>query len=209
VAKLVSKPSIMARILLAKALALLSEHHPPHIAWEKLVHGMATEGERGVPYWPDDPDLAALWRKLSGKSGKNDPQIQHIRCEESWVEFYINNVRRTIYPIQVGLEGVWRLLPKDVRARLAEREEEPVKEEPRHILAVDWITSEARQLKRTGKIPVDIERGKRGAKKEFAQLLATNMIKAAKTDRSIHPVTWKYIRNHLLAWRLWPTSVIE
>lgn len=203
-AKLASKPSTMARISLAKARALLSEHHPPHIAWEKLVHGMATGN---VPYWPDDPDLAALWKKLSGKL--SNPQIQYVRCEESWVEFHINNVRRTIYPIQVGLEGVWRLLPKDVRARLAERQEEPAKEEPRRILSVDWITAEAKQLKRTGKVPADIERGGHGAKKEFARLLATNMIKAAKTDRSIHPVTWKYIRNHLLAWRLWPISVIE
>jgi hypothetical protein len=104
-AKAGNKSSTLTRILLNKALALLSKHHPPHIAWEILVREIAA---RHVRYWPDDPDLAAVWKKLSGE---NNPQIQFFRHERDWVEFHINNVRRTIYPIQVALEDLLALLP--------------------------------------------------------------------------------------------------
>jgi hypothetical protein len=204
VAKLPSRSSTAVRILLTKALDLLGQHHPPHIAWEKLVYGMAA-GD--VPYWPKDPDLAAVWKKLSGE---HTPQIQHVERQANWVEFRIRGVRRTIYPIQVGLEAVWRLLPKDVRARLAK--EESAKEERRHVSSVDWIIAEAQRLKRTDGIPDAITCERHGAKTAFAKLLGANLMNAANnTDASISvdPVGWKYIFNYLEKWGIWPLDRIE
>jgi hypothetical protein len=203
--QLTSSPSgkPVALITLVKARELLNKYYPEQIfGLDKLVPGLAAGT---VPYQPNNPDLHELWTKLS----KGNPNVEHVRIEGDWAEFYLAGKRCTIGPIQVGHEAVVALLPKAARERLVEKQEESAKERPRHVTAKEWITAEARQLKRTDKIPVDIERGRRGAKKKFAQLLATNILNAVKKDRSITPVTWKYINNHLLAWGLWPISAIE
>jgi hypothetical protein len=43
----------------------------------------------------------------------------------------------------------------------------------------------------------------------FAQLLEKSMDAAAKTDRSIRPVGWRYIKNQLPKWSLWPVESIK
>lgn len=75
----------------------------------------------------------------------------------------------------------------------------------RRITAKKWITAEAERLKRSGLIPADI------SKTDFAKCLATNMALAAERDHLIliRPVRWKYIRNHLSKWGLWPPGIIE
>ena len=81
---------------------------------------------------------------------------------------------------------------------------------PREVTAKEWITDEARRLKRLDKIPVGITKS-RGGKTEFAILLEANMKAAARTDHSISisPVGWEYIRNHLQEWALWPIADIK
>jgi len=102
------EPTTFTRISLSEARALLGKYYPDEIGIgrEKLVRALAA-GD--VPYWPADPDLAALWRKLSGQD--NNQQIQHVRSEGDWIEFYLNGVRRAIGPIYVGREAVVALLP--------------------------------------------------------------------------------------------------
>jgi len=75
----------------------------------------------------------------------------------------------------------------------------------RQVTAVEWITGEAQRLKRDNKIPAGI------SKTAFAQMLATNMEEAAKTDHSISikPVGPGYILNQLEGWSLWPISSIK
>jgi hypothetical protein len=91
---------------------LLGKYYPDEIGIgrEKLVRALAA---RDVPYWPADPDLAALWRKLSGQD--DTQQIQHVRSEVDWIEFYLNGVRRVVGPIYVGREAVVALLPVEAR----------------------------------------------------------------------------------------------
>jgi hypothetical protein len=66
-----------------------------------------------------------------------------------------------------------------------------------------WITNEAVQMKRDGKIPAGI--GISDLAREFER----RMRDAAKTDRSVRPVGWKHIKNHLPEWGLWPVSKIK
>lgn len=75
----------------------------------------------------------------------------------------------------------------------------------RQVAAIEWITREARRLKRTDKIPAGIKMT------PFAKMLATNLEEAARTDRSISikPVGWRHILNKLKKWGLWPIDAIE
>jgi len=82
-----------------------------------------------------------------------------------------------------------------------EAQETPV----RRITAKNWITVEAQRLKRLDKIPAGI------SKTDFAKMLAGNLKAAAVGDPSIsvHSGSWKYIRNNLSDWGVWPIRVIE
>src|SRR5262249_62178250 len=66
-----------------------------------------------------------------------------------------------------------------------------------------WITNEAVQMKKDHEIPADIGISK------FARELERRMREAAKTDRSVRPVKWTYLKNHLSEWDLWPVSKIK
>ena len=142
-----NQPSTVAKIALIRALVMLGKCHPPHIAAEILWRKMAA-GD--VPYWPNDPTLAAFVRKMAGESAPGDPQIEHPHIEHypdrdgSWVEFWIGAVRRTIYPIQVDRDAVLRLLPVEARAQA---EDHPQGIE-RHI----WFLNEMKRLRGEGKI---------------------------------------------------------
>jgi hypothetical protein len=60
------------------------------------------------------------------------------------------------------------------------------------ILAKVWVTAKAQQMARCGEIPEGI------SKTKFAKLLAGDAT-----------IAWRYIRNHLEDWGLWPPSAIE
>jgi hypothetical protein len=62
-----------------------------------------------------------------------------------------------------------------------------------------WITDEAQRMKAAGEIPAEIKIT------PFAKLLADRMA----ADPSIHAVTWRYIKNELPIWDLWPISKIK
>ena len=212
--------STVARVSLTRARALLSKHHPEHIAGEILGREIAAGNVR---YWPDDPDLAAYFKKMGGQ---NNPDIMFAESGSGeggdWIEFYIRGERRTFYPIEVALDDVLRLLPEDARILCEEQEEPEVvrrvegarilhekQEKPeavRRVTAKEWITAEAQRLKRLDPIPADLT-----TKTGFAKLLADNMGRAAAWDHwiSIRPVKWTHIKNNLQGWGLWPISAIQ
>jgi hypothetical protein len=66
-----------------------------------------------------------------------------------------------------------------------------------------WIVAEAKRLKDTGQINEVIRIT------DLAKLLEKRMRKAAKTDNFIRPVGWKYIKNTLRTWGLWPITSIN
>jgi hypothetical protein len=63
---------------------------------------------------------------------------------------------------------------------------------------VDWITGAAKKMKDAGEISAEIRIT------DLARKLAERMAQAAEADRSIRPVTWRYLRNMLCSWGLWP-----
>jgi hypothetical protein len=65
-----------------------------------------------------------------------------------------------------------------------------------------WVTDEAQRMKAADEIPTEIKIT------HFAQQLAGRMAAAACNDPSIRPVTWRYIKNELPSWDLWPISKI-
>jgi hypothetical protein len=77
--------------------------------------------------------------------------------------------------------------------------------EVRSIATKEWVIAEAERLKRLDKIPDGI------GKTAFAKQLANNLAAEARTNRSIsvRVVGWKYLRNYLQAWGLWPISAIQ
>jgi len=77
--------------------------------------------------------------------------------------------------------------------------------EVRSIATKKWISAEAERLKRLDKIPDGI------SMTAFAQQLANNLEDEARTNRliSVRVVSWKYLRNYLRDWGLWPISAIQ
>jgi hypothetical protein len=67
----------------------------------------------------------------------------------------------------------------------------------------NWIVAEAKRLKAAG----EVNEGTRIT--DFARLLADRMDKAHETDESISPVGWRYIKNALPNWGLWPVTSIK
>ena len=61
-----------------------------------------------------------------------------------------------------------------------------------------WIAAEAKRMR--GEIASDIKIT------AFARELERRMKEAAKTDKSIRPVKWRYIKNNLRNWGLWPIT---
>jgi hypothetical protein len=67
----------------------------------------------------------------------------------------------------------------------------------------NWIEAEAKRLQAAG----ELNEGTRIT--DFAKLLADRMDKAHETDKSIRPVGWRYIKNMLPNWGLWPITSIR
>jgi hypothetical protein len=66
-----------------------------------------------------------------------------------------------------------------------------------------FLTGEAGRMKTAGEIPEGVRIT------DFAKRLEARMKTAAKTDASLRAVTWRYIKNQLPAWDLWPVSKIN
>jgi hypothetical protein len=75
---------------------------------------------------------------------------------------------------------------------------------PKRVNTKEWIVAEAKRLKKANEIPKDITRPT-----GFAKLLEDRMGTAAETNKSIRPVGWRYIKNHLSEWGLWPIEAIK
>jgi hypothetical protein len=67
--------------------------------------------------------------------------------------------------------------------------------------ANSWVMAEAKRLKAAGIIPA--------RPTDFARKLEEQMRVAAETDKSLRPVGWRYIKNNLQAWGLWPADLIK
>jgi hypothetical protein len=79
--------------------------------------------------------------------------------------------------------------------------EAPPSPPPTEPVGAKWIAVEAKRMKKAKQIPVRIT--------DFARELERRMGKAAETNRAIRPFKWKYIRNQLGNWGLWPASAIK
>jgi hypothetical protein len=66
-----------------------------------------------------------------------------------------------------------------------------------------WIAAEAKRMKNAGEIPPGIRIS------EFARELERRMLKAADSDKSPRPITWRSINNELRNWGLWPIDLIK
>jgi hypothetical protein len=67
----------------------------------------------------------------------------------------------------------------------------------------DWIVNDIKIMKTDGVIPVDIRISK------FARILAKRMDKAAQAGKVRRSVSWRYIKNELPGWGLWPVNKIK
>jgi hypothetical protein len=90
--------------------------------------------------------------------------------------------------------------PHPAKSKIAKKSEAV-----RHIATKVWVIAEAERLKRLDKISDGI------TMTDFAKRLADNLADEAKTNHSIsvRVVGWKYIRNHLREWDIWPVSAIQ
>jgi hypothetical protein len=68
------------------------------------------------------------------------------------------------------------------------------------ITTQSWIEVEISQMKADGTIPAKIT--------DFAKALEGRMETAAGLNRSIRPVSWRYIKNQLPVWGFWPIDRI-
>jgi hypothetical protein len=83
----------------------------------------------------------------------------------------------------------------------------PVSIPPKRVSTKDWITAEAKRLKKDNEIP----RSAYIHPTTFAKLLWDRMKNAADTDKSIRlrRVDWRHIKNQLRKWGLWPIESIK
>jgi hypothetical protein len=79
----------------------------------------------------------------------------------------------------------------------------PATDPPKPSSTIVWITAEARQLKADGEITKSM------SKTELAKLLAQRSQGPAKVGKLKKPLTFRYIRNQLVSWGLWPISSIK
>jgi hypothetical protein len=66
-----------------------------------------------------------------------------------------------------------------------------------------WVRDDVCRMMRVGEIPADIKIT------DLAKTLAKRMERAAENDRSIRIVSWRYIKNELPGWGLWPLNKIK
>jgi len=189
-------PRVSAEQKLVRAIALRAVGHKRLALTDETVVTVSTQGVASVIPRATASDLP-IWRKLAGERDE-PPRVLFaaISWEESTIEAYWRG-RHRIYRIKVVRDNVLRLLPEDALATPPEEQPETPKV-VRRVTAKEWITAEAKRLKRTDAIPADI------SKTAFAKLLADNMDRAATYDHSIsiRPVRWRYIRNYLSKWGL-------
>jgi hypothetical protein len=66
-----------------------------------------------------------------------------------------------------------------------------------------WIAAEAKRMKAAGEIRPDITIS------DFARALGHRMEEEAVTNKSLHPIKWRSIKNKLPEWALWPIDSIK
>jgi hypothetical protein len=208
-AKKASSDAITTRIWLSEARALaVRAYGGERLAERRLLEWLG----KGKVRWfcerfegPRASDLADLQRKATGGAAwylapdvaysDGDPAFWRADLEINWKE---NSARE--HPAIVGGASAYGIEVAREDA-LAQLPEEPGELEEL-ATAKEWIVEEARRMKRAGKIPDGI------TKTNFAKLIRDWMKKALRAGAVKKLVEWKYIRNELSDWDLWPISRI-
>jgi hypothetical protein len=185
-------------ILLSEAKALAVEiYGAPHLAERLIREALAAgsirwrclrlEGQRQ----PSDPGEGSseFWRREAHPGSRQ--WVLHIAWAENWARRG-GTFGFAAFGIELAHADLLRLLPQQSAPN----------ELPPTGTAV-WIAAEAKRMKRDGEI------GEGTRITDFAKLLEKRMRKAADANRSLRAVGWRYIKNQLPVWDLWPISSIK
>ena len=146
-------------------------------------------------------ELIPKWKTIPGSEGEQRVVVRRRELDKYYpsAEHRADDRRRT------------RRKPRPKPTRAPRTEEEPksesppsepppppqqaaaeeIQEKPPGVSTKAWVTRKAQRLKRDGEIPDAIN------KTAFARALAGKS------------VSWRYVRNHLEEWSLWPISAIK
>jgi hypothetical protein len=177
---------------------------------ERLLVGWLGEGKAR---WscklfegPRAADLAARQREATGGAvwwvapdtafSEGDPAFWRASLKINWED---NSAHEQHVVGGARAYGI-KIVREDVLAQLPGQLGEP---EETTATSKGWIVEKARRMKRAGEIPDGIR------KTDFAKLLEEQMKKAVSTGKVKKSVSWRYIKNRLEDWDLWPISSIK
>jgi hypothetical protein len=211
-AKKASSNTTTTRIPLPEARALVIRAYEAAQLAERLLVEWLGEGRvrwsckrLEGPHVSDLAALAARKREAAAVGlfffdayaaySEGDPAFWRTGLEINWEEGWASEMYvvggTSAYGIRVVREDVLALLP-----------EQPGEHEEASASATSkWITEEARRMNRAGKIPTKIT--------AFANELEQRMGEAVRAGTVKKAVGWRYIKNKLPAWGLWPISSIK
>jgi hypothetical protein len=170
-----------------------SEHMRPQVAIEELwkaagegrIKAIAIECKNAKAFDGNQGKIPARhWAYLTRDSEPSGKPILSGR----------DRVYREVRFLQLDVKKLW---PKSPLLPDESREGEEV-----HGAGV-WITAEAKRMKEANEIPPDI------TITDLARVLERRMQKAATTNKSLRPITWRSIKNKLPEWGLWPVTSIK
>jgi hypothetical protein len=173
------------QMLLGAAMALFVKAwgSPPKAEKELRRAFVATEPKVDWGYREKDGKASdrEFWRRASFKLEENSAQVRFLAPKGTGsADYYVVWVSRAHVLASLGA------IDEEADGRRSSKE---------------WITAEAKDMKKAGKIPATITK--------FAKELARRMATAAEADHSIHPIGWPSIKNRLAEWGLWPPDLIK
>jgi hypothetical protein len=126
----------------------------------------------------------------------NEPLDDFWQGSPPSIDFENNTATKlVVHPTEATLVSITLLGLQFAHEDIATKSKTPAEPEP--TTAQGWIAAEARRMKIADEIPATIT--------GFARALEKRMT-AARHNR---PVGWKYIKNNLPKWGLWPKSEIK
>jgi hypothetical protein len=103
----------------------------------------------------------------------------------------------------LAIQDVERLWEKPRTAAVADAPPTGAKTANGRVSTKAWCVAEAERLKAARKLPEDL------GIVAFAKLLADGLAGAAKTNKSLRPVSSDYIRNSVRDWGIWPINIVK
>jgi hypothetical protein len=140
------KPSTLVPLWDGLLLFAERERCPLHLAKQRLPSEIAA---KRVRYRPDNPDIAAFWRRVSGQETESEAhgriQFPEIHWEEGFIAFNIGGTAHT-YLIEVAREDV--ALPSPPPPSQVEAQDDPGWQEERTHLKLNVLEDEGLVLAR-------------------------------------------------------------